>query len=106
MDEVIKIENKIAFYFRKTKKETILTEEDEGDYKKNNICRFCEKKILPDKVRDHCHLTDKYRGVAHSTCNINVTQKQGKFIPFLFHNFRKFDCHMFFKKMVDKKKMK
>ena len=27
------------------------------------ICRFCEKNIESDKVRDHCHLTGKYRAV-------------------------------------------
>ena len=54
---------------------------------KNNICRFCEKEILSDKVRDHCHLTTKYRGPAHSVFNINVTQDQSNFIPFIFHNF-------------------
>ena len=77
--------------------------EDEEDYRNNNICRLCEKEILSDKVRDHCHLTGKYRGPAHSKCNINVTQDQSNFIPFIFHNFSNYDCHMFFKKLVDKK---
>ena len=44
VDEVIKIENKMAFYFKKTKKNIIMTEKDEEDYKNNKICRFCEKK--------------------------------------------------------------
>ena len=57
-------------------------------------------------MRDHCHLTGKYRGPAHSKCNINVTQNQSNFVPFLFHNFSNYDCHMFFKKLVDKKKDK
>ena len=48
-------------------------------------------------------MTGKYRGPAHNTCNINVTQCQSNFIPFIFHNFSKYDCHMFFKKLVDKK---
>ena len=61
------------------------------------------KKIESDKVRDHCHLTGDYRGPAHSKCNINVTQKQSNFIPFIFHIFSNYDCHMFFKKIVDKK---
>ena len=106
VDEVIKLENKMAFYFKNTKKDIIMTQEDEEDYKNNNICRFCEKEILSDKVRDHCHLTGTYRGSAHSKCNINVTQKQSNFIPFIFHNFSNYDCHMFFKKLVDKKRIK
>ena len=51
-------------------------------------------------------LTGKYRGPAHTKSNINVTQKQSNFIAFIFHNFSNYDCHMFFKKLVDKKKYK
>ena len=32
-----------------------MTQEDEEKYKNNNICRFCEKDILSNKVCDHCH---------------------------------------------------
>ena len=96
----------MAFYFKNTKKDIIMTQEDEEEYKNNDICRFCEKEILSDKIRNHCHLIGKYRGPAHNVCNINVTQKQSNFIPFLFHNFSNYDCHMFFKKLVDKKKDK
>ena len=106
VDEVTKLENKMAFYFKNTKKDIIMTEENEEDFRNDNICRFCEKIIESDKVRNHCHLTGKYRGPAHSKCNINVTQKQSNFIPFIFHNFSNYDSHMFFKKLVDKKKDK
>ena len=104
--EVTKLEKKMAFYFKETKKDFFMTQEKEEDFKNNNICRFCEKEILSDKVRDHCHLTGKYRGPAHNTCNINVKQKNSNFIPFAFHNFSNYDCHMFFKKLVDLKKDK
>ena len=102
VNEVKKLENKMAFYFKNTKKDISMTEEDEENYRNNNICRFCEKEVLSDKVRDHCHLAGKYRGPAHSKCKINVTQEQSNFIPFIFHNFGNYDCHMFFKKLVDK----
>ena len=96
----------MAFYFRETKKDIIMKQEDKEDFKNNNICRFCEKEILSDKVRDHCHLTGKYRGPAHNTCNINVRQADSNFIPFAFHNSSNYDCHMFFKRLVDLKKDK
>ena len=64
-----------------------MTEDEEEDYKNKNICRFCEKNIESDKFRDHCHLTGKYRGPAHSKCNNNVTQDQISFITFVFHSF-------------------
>ena len=51
-------------------------------------------------------MTGKYKGPAHNTCNINVKQKDSNFIPFAFHNFSNYDCHMFFKRLVDLKKDK
>ena len=75
-----------------------MAEKDEEDYRINNVCRFCEKNIKSDKVRDHCQLTGKIRGPAHSFYKINVTQKQSKFKPFGFHSFSKYDCHLFFTK--------
>ena len=96
----------MAFYFKETKKDIIMKQEDEEDFKNNNICRFCGKEIISDKVRDHCHLTGKYRGPSHNVCNINVNQKDSNFLPFAFHNFSNYDCHMFFKKLVDLKKDK
>ena len=59
-----------------------MTEENDKDFKNSNICRFCETNFESDKVRDHCHLTGKYRGPAHTTCNRNVKQKDSNFIPF------------------------
>ena len=83
-----------------------MTEDDEEDFSNNNICGFCEKNIESDKVRDHCHLTRRYRGPAHSKCNNNVTQDQSNFTPFIFLDFSNYDCHMFSKKLVDKKMIK
>ena len=103
VNEDIKLENRMAFYLKNTKKDIIMTKKNEQGYRNINICRFCEEDIVSDKVRDHCHLTGKYRGPAHNTCNINVTRKRSIFIPFVFHNFIKYDCHLFFKKLVDMK---
>ena len=80
-----------------------MTEGKEEDFKNNNIFRLCEKNCESDKIRDRCHLTGKYRGPARSICIINVTQKQSNCIQFIFHNFSNYDCHMFFKKLVDQK---
>ena len=41
VNEVVKLENKMAFYFKNIKK--YLYDKDE-DYRSNNICRFCENK--------------------------------------------------------------
>ena len=103
VNEVTKLGNKMAFYFKDTKKDIIMTEEDQEGYRINIICRFCVENNHCDKVGDHCNLTGKYRGPAHSKCNINVTQDRSNFIPFIIHNFSNYDCHMFFKKLVDLK---
>ena len=59
VDEVLKLKQKVKFYFKNTKKDIILTREDEGDYRNNTNCQFCEKETISDKLGDHCHLTGK-----------------------------------------------
>ena len=66
VDEVIKTENKMKFYFEKTKKDFVMTREDEDDF----------NSLDGRGVGDHCHLTGKYRGAAHEKFTINVKQKQ------------------------------
>ena len=56
-----------------------MTQEDKEDFDNKNNCRFCEKEVLSDKVRDHCHLAGKYRGPAHNTCIMNVRRKNSNF---------------------------
>ena len=36
----------MAFYFKNTKKDIIMTEKDEEDFRKNNTSRICEKKLF------------------------------------------------------------
>ena len=80
-----------------------MKEEDEERCRNKNFRRFCEKEKFVDKVRDHCHLTGKYRCPAYQKCIFHVTQKQSKYIPFVFFQFNNCDCNLFFKKLVDKK---
>ena len=49
VDEIIKLENKMNFWFKNTKKDIIMIEEDKQDFENNNICRFCEKYIESNK---------------------------------------------------------
>ena len=74
-----------------------MTQEDKGHYRKKNIRRFCGKETIAIKSRDRCLLTGKKRGPAHQKCNINLTQKHSKFIPFVLHNFSIYDFHLFFR---------
>ena len=54
-------------------KNLIMSEEEE-QFQSSNTCWICEKLIDDDdeKVRDHCHVTSKFRGAAHWSYNINL----------------------------------
>ena len=64
---------------------------------------ICDEELYSNKGRDQCHLTGIYRGTAYNKCNINNTQKQSNFSPFVFQKSSNYDCHLFFQKLVDKK---
>ena len=82
----------------KSPKKIEMTDEDEKNYKNAKDCHICEKELEGDKVKDHCHLTGKYRGAAHNNCNTKY--RVPKFIPIVFHNLAGYDCHLFIKKLA------
>ena len=51
------------------------------------------------KVRDHCHYTGKFRGAAHSICNLRY--KITKKIPIVFHNGSTYDYHFIIKQLAE-----
>ena len=85
-------------YCEKTKNEHFnqpmdLTNKDEENFQAATKCHICKKGFSEEdkRVRDHCHVTGKYRGAAHNECNRNfrLTHK----IPVIFHNLRGYDSH-------------
>ena len=78
-------------------KNLIMSIEEEEQFEKTNICWICNKLIENDKVRDHSHITGKYRGAAHWNCNINM--KISKKLPIIFHNLRGYDSHLVIKEL-------
>ena len=94
----------------RTNNPMIMTEQDEHDFLNATQCYLCGKTIESDdkkgcKVRDHCHVTGKYRGCAHNVCNINFNYKDIK-IPVFFHNLKNYDAHLIISnaKLMDCKK--
>ena len=81
-------------------KKLIMTEEEENLFQKSNSCWICKKLIDNDeeKVRDHCHVTGKFRGAAHKSCNLNfqLTKK----VPVIFHNLIGYDSHLIFNELT------
>ena len=73
-----------------------MTKNDELCFKLMDRCHICGKEYT-DKdvhVRDHCHITGKFRGSAHQECNLKlrITPENLK-IPVIFHNLRGYDSH-------------
>ena len=84
-----------------------LTKEELKSHQDAKACYICGKRILKKlsksinyrKVRDHCHYTGKYRGAAHSTCNLkfNVPNE----IPVVFYNVSNYDYHFIIKELAN-----
>ena len=76
-------------------KNLIMSEEEE-QFQSSNTCWIFEQLIYNDdkKVRDHCHITGKFKGTAHCSCNINL--QLTKKVPVIFHNLRGYDSHLIF----------
>ncbi|MFN9115765.1 MAG: hypothetical protein ACK5XN_37405, partial [Bacteroidota bacterium] len=77
-----------------------LTKSERFSYNAANNCHICGGGFKPKsksmyKVRDHCHMTGKYRGAAHSSCNLAFNYKFFK-LPIIFHNLRGYDSHFIF----------
>ena len=83
--------------YRKKKEMIPLTDEENRLYENQKRCHVCKKLFKKDdkKVRDHCSFTCKYRGAAHSKCNMNY--KIAKNIPIVSHNLSSYDCHLIIK---------
>ena len=88
--------------FRKT--DIIMTKNQIQEYNEAKICYVCNVDFTDDnkKVRDHCHVTGKYRGAAHDKCNLQL--KLSHTIPVIFHNLRGYDSHHLMQKLGQFKK--
>ena len=65
-------------------KELAITKKDDEDSENSTKCWICDNDYIDGdvKVRDHCHITGKYRGSAHRDCNIFIL----KTIYFILQN--------------------
>ena len=77
-------------------KPLVMTEVDEQNFKTMDGCHICGEKYTDKdvRVRDHCHITGKFRGSAHQECNLKLRIKPENIrIPVIFHNLRGYDSH-------------
>ena len=87
-----------------------LTDNENKFYEEQKECHICQKEFCYDKnekkkfkiyqkVRDHCHYTGKFRGAAHSICNLNYKVPQE--IPVKIHNGSTYDYHFIFEELAE-----
>ncbi|GBN89687.1 hypothetical protein AVEN_104940-1 [Araneus ventricosus] len=69
-----------------------MTTRDLEEFQKATHCNLCKKWLGKDRVRDHDHLSGKYREALHNKCNLQL--KQSKMILCIFHNLRNYDGHL------------
>ena len=103
VNEMLTLEKNASKYF-KTNLELETTPQEEESFQLAEECWLCEQLFTEGtelrKVRDHDHLTGKYRGAAHNICNIQSQQRSSSFVPIFFHNFSGYDCHLIFEELL------
>lgn len=76
----------------------IITPEEQAAFDMTEKCWICGKRGWEDnKVRDHCHFTGKFRGAAHSKCNLRL--RKDKIVLVLFHNGGGYEFHLLVKNL-------
>ena len=73
--------------------------EEEDLFQQSSSCWICKKLIDNNerKIRDHCHVTGKFKGAAHWDCNINF--QLPKNVHAIFHNLKGYDSHLIFSEL-------
>ena len=87
----------------KNERPLAMTQQDWAIHSAADKCWVCDGPFKPYeqgdteglwKVRDHDHLTGKYRGPAHSKCNLSLRINPYRTpIPVFFHNLKNYDAH-------------
>ena len=77
-------------------KPLVMTKDDEQCFITMDWCHICGENYDEKDVgiRDHCHITGKFRGSANQECNLKLRIKPEDIkIPVIFHNLRGYDSH-------------
>ena len=80
-------------------KSLIMSAEEEEVFQNACSCWICGKlfDLIDEKVRDRCHISGKFRGAAHFSCNANF--KISKKVPVVFHNLKGCNGHLIMKEL-------
>src|SRR2546426_5600179 len=94
-EDIFEEEKQIDEYMKEFyQSKMILTKDDWKIYNQAKCCYVCKESFTDEnyKVRDHCHVTNKFRGPACNRCNLQM--KLTHTIPVIFHNLRGYDSHL------------
>jgi len=74
----------------------IMTANDCKAFNDSVHCHICGEALVNDRVRDHCHITGKYRGAAHNACNLKLLRiyPDKTKVPLVLYNLRGNDGHL------------
>ena len=77
-----------------------MSAKEEERFQSSNICLICNKlfDVADNKVRYHCHVSGKYRGARHWSCNVKI--KMTKKVPVIFHNLEGYGSHLIFQELI------
>ena len=80
-------------------KRLIMSAEEEEMFQNACSCWICGKlfDLMDEKVSDHCHISGKFKGAAHFSCNANF--KISRRVPVVFHNLKGYDGHLIMKEL-------
>ena len=72
----------------------MMTDDDYAQYDQITRCQFCECAFTEGnpKVRDHCHLSGRYRFALCSHCNLTYAKTRPKLLV-VFHGLSNYDSH-------------
>src|SRR5271163_338670 len=94
-ESIFELEKVIGDHVKKFKKsKPVLTNTQEKEFQSTKECYLCKNRFTKKnyKVRDHCHITEKFRGTACNECNLQLQNSYE--IPIVVHNLRGYDSHL------------
>ncbi|XP_071124236.1 uncharacterized protein [Mytilus edulis] len=101
VEKVMKIYKEITYkIYLNEKKKPILNNHEEDEFQEATGCYICGEEFKEsEKVREHNHLSGKYRGAACQSCNTKEG-KATKLIPVFFHNGSNYDFHFLIEELM------
>ena len=86
----------ISLFLAQVNVPMVYTKQDAENFVQATRCHMCRKSFsqmhVSDKVRDHCHLTGRYRYALCTRCNLAYAKPSNKLCVF-FHGLANYDSH-------------